>query len=48
MSTAHTWNFKTSFRRNAIGWAGTSKAIGRIKRALGAIERAARSSRNSN
>ena len=42
MSTAHTWNFKTSFRRNAFGWAGTSKAIGRIKEALGEIERAAR------
>lgn len=42
MAASHAWAFRASFRRNAFGWSGTRKAIGRLNEAVGEIERVAR------
>ena len=42
MAASHAWAFRASFRRNAVGWSGTRKAIERLNEAVGEIERVAR------
>jgi hypothetical protein len=42
MASSHPWAFRASLRRNAFGWSGTHKAIGRLNEAVAEIERLAR------
>ena len=42
MTTSHAWAFRTTLRRRAFGWSGTSKVIDRRNAALAEIAAMAR------